>query len=150
MFRHEFSCSLVHLLKFFSCPLLEWPRVIYNGNWQVVFPFMKFRIIILQIVCFHWSLNDNYLLISSVLLFWMVSILALIPVPQHIFQWCGDRTKCIKYNRYHRLPHAPCSSSFSSSTSSLMVPNITKYLHFFLLKLFWYFLDFLLSIFNIK
>ena len=39
MDRHEFSCSLVHLLKFFPCPLQEWSPVSNNGNSSCVNPF---------------------------------------------------------------------------------------------------------------
>ena len=30
--RHEFSCSLVHMLEFFFGPLYGWPRVSYERN----------------------------------------------------------------------------------------------------------------------
>ena len=39
MYRHGFSCSLVHLLKFFPDLLREWSRVSYKGDSSSIYPF---------------------------------------------------------------------------------------------------------------
>ena len=38
MHRHEFPCSLLHLYKFFPCPLQEWSRVSYERESSDIYP----------------------------------------------------------------------------------------------------------------
>ena len=71
MHGRELSCSLVHLLKFLSCPFLEWSRVSYEGDslgiclWWDFCYIIWFRIVFL----FSWDILSKFFL-SSLLAWW--------------------------------------------------------------------------------